>query len=367
MGSNELGDDMSSGAVHLIHGDGNLHAGGPFHDNWPITIGSVPFYPFVGEGITSPMAMADINGDGRPDITAAGQAGNIYVWDAVQPPRESGFDGMPILLMNSSSRGGLSDVTDPNDKPLLATFAAASFGDLDQDGRPELVTGGAGLGLGLNLAGGFVNRPFAHQVGAWETQTGAQVAGFPRQIEDYLFFVNPTVANVDSDPYPEVVVGSGGYYVHAWNACGVEAEGFPKFTGGWITASVAAGDIDGDDLIEVVVSTRAGYLFAWNTTAPVDSPQPWPEYRHDNHNTGNLEMPNSNPSGDTLPEPIDCPLPPMPDAGADGGDAGTDSGPSGELGGGGCTCRVASPGAPASPLALGLGALLVGLAARRRR
>jgi hypothetical protein len=366
VGSNELGDDANSAAVHVIHGDGNLHAGGPFHDNWPITVSSVPLYPFIGEGVTSPMAMADVDGDGKADITGSGQAGSIYLWDGIQPMRESGFDGVPILLLDSSSRGPLSDVTDSRDRPLLATFAAASFGDVDQDGRPDLVTGGAGLGLGLNFAGGHMNQPFAHQVGAWETQTGKQLPGFPRQIEDYLFFVNPTVANVDADPYPEVVVGSGGYTVRAWDACGEEAEGFPKFTGGWITSSVAVGDVDGDDLLEVIVATRAGYLFAWNTDAAVGSPQPWPEYRHDNHNTGNYEMPLSNGGEMTLPEPIDCPIPEVPDGGVDGGGdgGGADAGPLPDVGGGGCSCRVAR-GASTEAGALGF-FFAFGLVALRR-
>jgi MYXO-CTERM domain-containing protein len=371
VGSNEVGDDSNSGAVHLIHGDGNLHADGPFHDNWPITISSVAFYPFIGEGITSPVVMADVDGDDKPDIAAAGQAGNIYIWDGIQPERKSGFDGVPILILNSNSRGALSDVRDPGDRPLLNTFAAGSFGDLDQDGRPDFVTGGAGLGLGLNLAGGFANAPFEHQIGAWETQTGRQLPGYPHTIEDYLFFVNPSIVNVDADPYPEVVAGSGGYWVRAWDACGREADGFPKFTGGWITGSVGAGDIDDDGLLEIVVTTRAGYMFAWNTDAQVDSAQPWPEYRHDNHNTGNYESPLSNGGVPTFTEePIDCPIPVAPDGGTDAGDgdAGTaDGGPTGDVGGGGCGCRIAEPSGP-SPAGFALGlALALGLLVRRRR
>ncbi len=367
VGSNEVGDDSNSGAVHLYHGDGNLHDGGPEHDNWPITIASINFYPFIGEGITSPIAMADVNGDDKPDIAAAGQAGSIFIWDGIQPPRDSGFDGMPILILDSNDRGYSSDVSDSFDKPLLNTFAAGTFGDLDQDGRPEFVTGGAGLRLGLNLAGGYANEPFTHQIGAWETQTGKQLPGYPHSIEDYLFFVNPTVVNVDADPYPEVVTGSGGYWVHAWDACGTEADGFPKFTGGWVTGSVGAGDLDDDGLLEIVVTTRSGYLFAWNTEAPVDSAQPWPEYRHDNRNTGNYETELSNGGVATFAtEPLDCPAPPMMDGGTDGGsDAGTDVGAEGDLGGGGCSCRVASRPKPA-PLGFGF-ALLFGAALLRRR
>ncbi len=373
IGSNEVGDDRNSGAVHLIHGDGNNHAGGAYHANWPITISSVNFYPFIGEGITSPVAMADVNDDGRPDVAAAGQAGQVYIWDGIQPPRDSGFDGVPILVLDAASLGALSNVTNASDRPLLNTFAAGSFGDLDQDGRPDFITGGAGLALGLNLAGGFANVPFEHQLGAWDTTTGKQLPGYPHTIEDYLFFVNPTVFDVDGDDYPELVTGSAGYSVRAWDACGREAEGFPKFTGGWITSAVAGGDIDGDGLLEIVVTTRAGYMFAWNTTAPVDTTQSWPEYRHDNHNTGNYEMPLSNGGTPTkAPAAIECPIPPRPDAGVDGGaDGGADGGTPGEVGGGGCGCRVSAPpsesGGAGGPLGATFAVVLAAVALRRRR
>jgi len=336
LGSNETGSESMTGAAHLVHGDGNLHAGGPEHANWPIRFDSFRFFPFVGEGIVSPLAMADVNGDGRTDIAVAGTAGRITILDAMQPPRPGGEDPVPIIILDSNTRGRLTSVTDPSDRPLLNTFATGSFGDLDQDGQPDFVTGGAGLKLALNLAGGFANEPFAHQVGAWDTVAGSMLPGFPRRIEDYLFFVSPTVADVGGDEYPEVVLGSAGYYVHAWDACGREPEGWPKLTGGWIAASVAVGDIDGDGLNEAVVATRAGYLFAWNTEGNPNGAMPWPEYRHDNLNSGNYETPLSNGGLPTAAsQPIDCPSPVLPDGGIDAGAVGY-------VAGGACGCRTAA-------------------------
>jgi len=37
VGSNETGESSMTGAIHLIHGDGNLHDGGATHANWPIS------------------------------------------------------------------------------------------------------------------------------------------------------------------------------------------------------------------------------------------------------------------------------------------------------------------------------------------
>jgi hypothetical protein len=376
-GSNETGSDSNQGAVHLIHGDGTLHAGGAFHANWPVLVSSFMFYPFVGEGVTSPVSMADVNGDGRPDIAAAGQAGLVQVWDAIQPMRPGGRDAETIIVLDSGHHGPLTDVPGA-DRPLLNTFAAGSFGDMDGDSVPEYVTGGAGLGLGLSLAGGWQNQPFAHQIGAWRTRAydgqrcrpglGCQLEGFPREIEDYLFFVNPTIADVDGDSYAEVVVGSAGYWVRAWNACGEEAAGFPKFAGGWLTSSPAVGDIDGDGLLEAVVTTRSGYMFAWNLTGPAGGALPWPEYRHDNHNTGNYESPLSQPGmPTTATQPLVCDVPVIDGGVGDAavGDAGTGEG--GVVGGGGCDCRVARSGGPGGGAAWALAACVAVLMAGRRR
>ena len=43
--------------------------------------------------------------------------------------------------------------------------------------------------------------------------------------------MNPVVVDLDGDELPEVVNGTGGYIVHAWNHRGEEPEGFPKMTG----------------------------------------------------------------------------------------------------------------------------------------
>ena len=350
VGSNEIGDDKNSGAIHLIHGDGNNHAGGPSHDNWPVKVVSLELFPFVGRGTPSAVAMADVNGDERPDLAVTGSASRIVILDGPQEPRAAGEEPPLLAQMNSGMRGPLSNVTDPIDRPLLNTFANGAFGDFDQDGLPDFTTGGAGLKLAANLAGGYTNEPFAHQIGVWSTQGvgerrfGAMMPGFPQRIEDFLFFINPTSADVSGDGYPEVVVGSGGYWVHAWDACGREAPGWPKFVGSWVTASPALGDIDGDDQLEMVVTTRMGYLYAFDTDGPVDGAVTWPTWRHDPANTGNFENELSYGTKLAAEEPIECPIPETPDAGVD-----EDVGVEGDAGmrppaddDSGCGCRVAA-------------------------
>ena len=97
------------------------------------------------------------------------------------------------------------------------------------------------------------------------------------------------VADVSGDGNPEVVVGSAGYLVHAWDKDGNEAEGWPKFTGNWMIATPAIGDIDGDGYVDVVISTREGWLFAWSTQGRADQKIEWASLFHDAQNTGNYE------------------------------------------------------------------------------
>lgn len=356
VGSNEYGDDSGSGAVHLLHADGTLHAGGAEHTNWPVRLTSLELFPFVGRGIPSAAVMADINDDGRPEVAVAGTGSRIYFLDGIQAVRGPSDDPTFIGVASSGDRGPLSDpAIARTDGPLLNTFASGSFHDLDQDGHPDYVTGGAGLNLALNLAGGWENTPFSHQIGAWTTiptgerRTTAALPGFPRRIEDYLFFVNPTSADVSGDGYPEIVIGSGGYYVHAWDACGEEAPTFPKFTGSWMIGSTAIGDITGDGMLEVVAVTRMGYLFAFGTEGSEDGTVGWPEWRHDSHNTGNYDEDVAFGTKMGAASPIECDIPEMPDAGVDGGDGGEsdggeglDAGVDGGAGvsGGGCGCRL---------------------------
>lgn len=175
--------------------------------------------------------------------------------------------------------------------------------------------------------------------------------GSPIVLEDYTFLVNHAIADVSGDEYPEIITGTGGYFLHAVDGCGREAPGFPKFTNGWIASTAAVGDIDGDALksLEVVVGTRAGYLFAWTTKGKASGPVEWESFHHDNANTGNVATKLEQGVKGRAATPLECPAvaPAAPPSTLD---------PSG-----GCACdAVGSAGSRSGPSS---GGLALGLAA----
>jgi len=206
--------------------------------------------------------------------------------------------------------------------------------------------------------------------------------------------VNPIIADISGDAYPETILGTGGYFLHTLDACGVQPAGFPKFTGQWMIGAPAVGDLDGDGTLELVVTTRAGWLYAWRTSGRVTGNVQWPTYRHDNSNTRNWGTPLPFGTRRVMDAPaITCAPRPPADGGVttdgsvpsgdsglpDGGtapmdatlsDAGTDAGPP-RVAGGGCACRVPAQGPSTVPshrgALLALTALGAGFARARRR
>ena len=105
-------------------------------------------------------------------------------------------------------------------------------------------------------------------------------------IEDWQFFNGPAVAEISGDSLPEIIDSSGGYFVHAFNAAGVEPAGWPKVTGHWQTSTPSIGDINDDGHVDLVQTTRLGTLFVWQTAEATCQADQWRKFRHDEWNTG---------------------------------------------------------------------------------
>ncbi len=271
VGSNEI--YAGSGRLYAIHHDGSAVAG------WPVSLPTQAVLPVVGTGLPNNTALADFDGDGILDIAACGIVG---------VPQLMRGDGSIIGIVQNSPFGPMST---SDDDPAFVAIANGSVGDLDRDGHLDLAWGTAGIGFAEAFAGAGRRVDIDHQMSVWSGATRTYLPGFPQRVDDHQFFMNPSIADLDDDGFPEVITASGGYYVHAYNHLGTEPAGWPKFAGGWIISAPAVGDLDGDGDLEVSVSTREGTLWAWSTSGRSAGRVDWASFHHDDRNTGNVETP----------------------------------------------------------------------------
>ncbi len=176
------------------------------------------------------VAVGDVNGDGVPDlVTAAGPGGGPHV---------KVFDGQTHELLaqfmayDPAFRGGVN----------------VALGDVNNDGRPDIVTG-AGVGGGphvkaFDLAGNLEESFFAYDPA-------------------FRGGVNVAVGDVNGDQHPDIVTGTGvggGPHVKAFSGTdAAQLASFmaydPSFRGG---VFVAAGDTDGDGTAEIITGAGTG-------------------------------------------------------------------------------------------------------------
>lgn len=370
-GSNEETGGGGAGHYFLVDGRGtNTPGGSPYFPHWPITMTSLHIFPLVAEGTDSAPAIADFTGSGHPEILVQGNGAPAYILP-VDPGAQKFPQDPPNRLPVYHTDAGTQIGLDPTSvfgvgtkafapDTMFPLFSHPSVGDLDQDGTPDVIMAGGSLSLVGSLEGSSNSGGAAQQLLAmWSGKTGHQMFGSPVPIEDFTFLVNESVADITGDGYPEVILGTGGYFVRAVDACGCEAKKWPKFTGGWLIASPAVGDVDGNHSLEVVTGTRDGYLYAWRTQGSDSGVVQWESFHHDNANTGNYATSLGQGVLKTAAKALDCAVdcsstPPPP----------TESG----YAAGGCGCRTVTADderVGGFTLAAALG--LVGLVSRRRR
>ena len=359
------------GPLYVVHGLGSKDpSGSAVHAGWPVRIPSVGVLPLVGEGLPLAPALADVNGDKLPEIGigGVGAAATIYrntgerkvplcfSEEGVDPdPKKTAWHKLIVPCASAVTKkcdaaeaadkklicisGALNNTayganSDAKDLPSVVLISYGSFGDVNNDRKVDFVIPTAGFGAAKAFAAGGKRADFELHVSGWTATTGKFLDAFPRRIDDWMFFVTPTIADISGDNNPEVIVGSAGYWVRAWDRQGKEPKGWPKLTGQWVVASPAVGDLSGDGKLELAVVTRSGWLYAWKTGGNKGGRIDWESYGHDNRNTRNL--------GTKLAQGIPSSAL-KPDAGVgDGGShSSADSGPSVNLGGGGgCSCSA---------------------------
>jgi subtilisin family serine protease len=275
-----------SGRAYLVHADGSIAPG------WPVkpTSLSPSAVPLVAEGVGTSPVVADLDGDGKLEtiITAFIGDPTVYRFDGSTVRTLEGTFGTSGAGSHdqdeTTPEGGLAN---PADQPSHFYVANGVLADLDRDGAIDYLAGSVGNRLLLIASGSGTPAPFDHLFQAWDATTGLSKAAFPRVIEDWQFLGSAAVADIGgADTRPEAIVSSGGYFVHAFDALGLEPAGWPKMTGQWQTSAPSVADLDDDGAVEVVQTSRLGTLFVWETPGAACQPDEWRKFRHDEWNTG---------------------------------------------------------------------------------
>ena len=211
----------------------------------------------VGE--TRP-ALCDVDGDSRYELVLGlGATGSGYL--EVKDDSFTGYAHLAWLNVNWTSYNSSNGETYP------------ACGDLDGDGRDEIV-------VGLGSGGGGWARIFDDYVAGFTPMAGTPVAGGWIQLKwknyrDTVGEVHPAVGNLDGDPEAEIVLGlanGGGGYMQVFddaNAGFAPMAGTP-IAGGWVQLGwgsynstygatwPAVGDLDGDGNGELVIGLGQG-------------------------------------------------------------------------------------------------------------
>ncbi|MCZ7527381.1 MAG: VCBS repeat-containing protein [Acidimicrobiia bacterium] len=149
-----------------------------------------------------------------------------------------------------------------------SVWSSPALHDVDGDGRLEIFIGGDSTAGGSEDWSGGVFRALDWRptgvVELWKQRVGDVVGG------------SPVIGDIDGDGRLEAVVNTGGYYnhpdgrrVYAWHLDdGSPVPGWPVATGGINSGGVALGDLTGDDggRPEVVVTSRDGHVYAFRGT-----------------------------------------------------------------------------------------------------
>jgi subtilisin family serine protease len=269
---------------------------------WPVSLPSLAAagVPAVATGvISSPALFPSTAGDGTlQTATGVFLAGS----DTAHPAFTINANGTQGQILHTNAPGAGSNFTD---SPFLWAVAQTAVGQLGSTSK-AVVTGGLSAQIATDTAGPPGKKPgFQHAVGAYDPATGAAVSTFPRQIEDWQFLSGPAIADVKGDGTHQVIEGSGGGFVHAFDpaatpvgpqnnlstslsryADGAEPNGFPVFTGGYITSTPTVAQLSRFDRVNVATVTRDGYLFLTETNGDALANDQWWHFHHDERNTG---------------------------------------------------------------------------------
>jgi FG-GAP-like repeat/FG-GAP repeat len=232
------------GGLVVYNSNGSLHCRFRTLDYFNIWTGSGGPDGYA-DGVFSSPAIGDVNGDGYPDIVFGS------------------FDHHVRAIDRNCHELMSDDLED-------TTWSSPALFDVNGDGRMEILIGGDQTAGGyINWAGGefrviqytsgnSINCVHCHEI--WKHQLLDSMQSSPA-IGDIDGDGRPEVVVVGGDYYNR----TSGHQVFAWHVDdGSNVRGWPVATGGSETSSVALGDLTGNGIPEVVVPGADGWLRVYN-------------------------------------------------------------------------------------------------------
>jgi hypothetical protein len=232
--------------------------------------------------------VGDITGDGMKEIVAgndhlyAWSANGIEVRDADNDPQTWGVFANEVQIVTGAVALGEMDRSSPG----LETFVTS----WDDSNKAFIVRGNGSIPANwprnpdfnsaqkgywadsavMDVDGDGLCEVFAPakngNLYAWHpngTPLGASQA-FKSGLGTYMR-VSPSFANLDGDPYPEIVFGSSTGVLNIWKKDGTNYGTFPKTAGAASLANTAIGDVNHDGILDVVFLTEGGAVNVYNT------------------------------------------------------------------------------------------------------
>ncbi len=262
VGAGSLFVPNQPGGLVVFDNAGNVKWTKGFNDifrSWDPSFGTRP--DGLGEFLLSSPVVGDVNGDGHPDVVVAPQDNRVYVFD--------GRDGSPLP-------GWVSEVPDqpgPGYWVDDAMFSTPVLFDANRDGKDEVYVGVTAT------PGGFVNHSGGVMIALeylsgsahmkWIDTYDDVIVSSPAigDIDgdgrpDLVFGAGIDYARTD----PSRQAWKQIFAVHADDGSGLP--NWPKTTNGDTESSPALGDLDGDGVPEVVAVTNPmpsgdGQVYAW--------------------------------------------------------------------------------------------------------
>ncbi|MHC4416115.1 MAG: FG-GAP repeat domain-containing protein [Planctomycetota bacterium] len=245
-----IGNPFGAGIVHVLDGAGNELPG------WPVLLGNN--LPIFGPAV----AVGDLDDNGDLELVVEGWF-RVHVWNH----DGTSFPGWPLATGTTfHTSTALADLDEDGDLEIIApianvmhvwhhtgqeasgwpftadeNFQAASVGDVDGDGAPEIVAGTWRVQFPDVV-------PF--ELYMWEAN-GDVAPGFP--IGNLGSVRGPvSLGDVDGDGAIEIVARNGDN-LHVFDAAGQTESGWPIVPDLIRNATPSLGDLDGDGDLEIVI------------------------------------------------------------------------------------------------------------------